>query len=60
RTAPLDPFFDRPYEPDPNASAVWDHCKPATPAPAAPVRILSPNIKAKKKVATLLGGKVPA
>ncbi|HEX7384645.1 MAG TPA: DEAD/DEAH box helicase [Burkholderiaceae bacterium] len=57
RSAPLDPFFDRPYEPDPAASAAWDHAKPAAPAPA---RNVSPNIKTRKKVATLLGGKVPA
>jgi superfamily II DNA/RNA helicase len=57
RSAPSDPFFDRPYEPNPEAVAAWDHGK--SPPPIAP-RGLSPNIKPKKKVAALLGGKVPA
>jgi superfamily II DNA/RNA helicase len=51
---PTDPFFDRPYEPSQNGSApVWD-TKAAVPV--APTRGLSPNIKPKRKVASLLGG----
>ena len=52
--APMDPFFDKPYE-----AAVlsedrpaWDQ-KAAVPAPA---RGLSPNIRSKHKVGSLLGG----
>jgi superfamily II DNA/RNA helicase len=56
RVAPRDPFFDRPYEPSLQASVARDEPAPAAPAP----RGISPNIKLKKKVATLLGGKVPA
>jgi superfamily II DNA/RNA helicase len=53
-TPPADPFFDRPYEPSSNGPApVWD-TKAA--APVAPTRGLSPNIKPKRKVASLLGG----
>ena len=58
RAAPRDPFFDQPYEPNPQAVAAWDHGPAAAPAPAA--RAVSPNIKPKKKVAALLGGKLPA
>lgn len=52
-----DPFFNRPYEADPNADPSWEHQAPASsaPAPAAP-RALSPYIKPKRKVAALLGG----
>jgi ATP-dependent RNA helicase RhlE len=49
-----DPFFDKPYEPPATAS------EPAWERRAAPVaRGLSPNIKPKKRVAALFGGKVP-
>jgi len=49
-----DPFFDKPYE----ASATT--AEPAWEQRAAPAaRGLSPNIKPKKKVAALFGGKVP-
>ncbi|MEO8310573.1 MAG: helicase-related protein, partial [Caldimonas sp.] len=49
-----DPFFDKPYEPTATAA------EPAWEPRAAPVgRGLSPNIKQKKKVAALFGGKVP-
>jgi len=58
RRAPVsssrDPFFDRPYEAVTGDSApAWEQAKPA-PAPAG--RALSPNIKPKKRVASLLGG----
>src|SRR6187397_2099782 len=50
----IDPFFDKPYEAPATAS------EPAWEQRAAPVaRGLSPNIKPKKKVAALFGGKVP-
>ncbi len=49
--APADPFFDRPYEAqDSVVPAAWDEAV----KPASGVR--SPNIRAKKKVAALLGG----
>ena len=50
-----DPFFDKPYEPTATAAEpAWEQ------RAAAPVaRGLSPNIKQKKKVAALFGGKVP-
>jgi superfamily II DNA/RNA helicase len=49
-----DPFFDRPYEPAAaGAAPAWE----AAVKTAAPVRAgLSPNIRPKKKVASLLGG----
>jgi superfamily II DNA/RNA helicase len=53
-----DPFFDRPYEADPNAEPTWENATAATP-PAASRSSLSRFIKPKRKVATLLGGKVP-
>ena len=50
-----DPFFDKPYEPTASADTpAWDS-KASAPVPA--VRGLSPNIKPKKKVAALFGGK---
>ena len=56
RAAAADPFFDQPYEAVSAASAdhrpAWDQ-KAAIPAP---VRGLSPNIRSKRKVASLLGG----
>ena len=48
-----DPFFDKPYEPSATSA------EPSWEKRAAPVsRSLSPNIKTKKKVAALFGGKV--
>jgi ATP-dependent RNA helicase RhlE len=53
--ASRDPFFDRPYEAVSSDSVpAWEQTKSA-PVPAG--RALSPNIKPKKKVASLLGGK---
>jgi hypothetical protein len=52
--APADPFFDRPYEPSGSEAPAWD--AGAKPAQPAAVRGLSPNIRPKKKVASLLGG----
>ena len=52
--APADPFFDKPYEP---AAVTAD--KPAWEQKvlvAAQVRGLSPNIRSKRKVGSLLGG----
>jgi ATP-dependent RNA helicase RhlE len=59
RTAPVDPFFDKPYEPDPSADPVWED-KSAAPAASqggngnnmGASRLLKP----KRKVAALLGG----
>ncbi|MBL8289947.1 MAG: DEAD/DEAH box helicase [Rubrivivax sp.] len=59
---PADPFFDKPYEPVGSGSAAWEKSekgadKEGKAAPAAPARPgLSPNIRPKKKVASLLGG----
>jgi superfamily II DNA/RNA helicase len=51
--ATADPFFDKPYEPASTGGApAWEAEKPA--APAHPGR--SPNIRPKRKVASLLGG----
>ena len=52
---PSDPIFDRPYEPSATAEAAAWEAK-AAPAPA-PRAGLSPNIKPRKKVAALLGGR---
>jgi superfamily II DNA/RNA helicase len=54
RSAPSDPFFDKPYEPSGSGDASWDK---ATPAPSPARSPLSPNIRPKKRVASLLGGK---
>jgi ATP-dependent RNA helicase RhlE len=54
-----DPFFDKPYEPNASdASPAWEAAaKAAPPAPGnMGSRALSPNIRPKKKVASLLGG----
>ena len=60
RAAPLDPFFDRPYEPSTPASAdavaPWESSAKLASAAAMGARGLSPNIKPKKRVAALLGG----
>jgi len=51
-SAPSDPFFDRPYEPTGTGEPQWEQ-----KAPPQPVRrTMSPNIKPKRKVASLLGG----
>jgi superfamily II DNA/RNA helicase len=52
--ASRDPFFDKPYEPMGDSAAAWE--MPAKAAAPAPTRGLSPNIRVKKKVASLLGG----
>jgi ATP-dependent RNA helicase RhlE len=53
RRPPADPFFDKPYEAAGNEPAAWERAASATPAPA---RNVSPNIRPKRKVASLLGG----
>jgi len=56
RRQPADPFFDKPYEPDPAADPVWED-KNAAPSPASSSGTgLSRFIKPKRKVAALLGG----
>ncbi len=52
---PADPFFDKPYEPSGSGDASWEKTDKSA-APAAPVKALSPSIRPKKKVASLLGG----
>jgi hypothetical protein len=59
RAAPrpaADPFFEKPYEPSTasGSSPAWETAKAATPTSAP--RALSPNIRPKRKVASLLGG----
>ncbi len=49
-----DPFFDRPYEADPNASPSWESAA-ATAAATSPNRALTRYIKPKRKVAALFG-----
>ena len=53
--ASTDPFFERPYEPSAGDAPAWEAIK-GSAAAAAPARGLSPNIRPKKKVASLLGG----
>jgi superfamily II DNA/RNA helicase len=56
RAAPSrDPFFDRPYEASAESTPAWEASAKAT-ASIAPGRGLTPNIRPKKKVASLLGG----
>jgi len=58
RAASADPFFDKPYEPAAaTEAAAWEAApKPATSSATTPGGRLSPNIRPKKKVASLLGG----
>ena len=53
--ASVDPFFEKPYEPASSGAdkPAWEQKGAAVPAP---VRGLSPNIRSKRKVASLLGG----
>ena len=59
----VDPFFDKPYEPDPSADPVWEQKDAAATAAVAAAATtsatgssLSRFIKPKRKVAALLGG----
>jgi ATP-dependent RNA helicase RhlE len=56
--AARDPFFDKPYEPSSSASASWEATPKLAASAAASMgpRGMSPNIRPKKKVASLLGG----
>jgi ATP-dependent RNA helicase RhlE len=57
---PKDPFFDRPYEPTPSGESVpaaWEKSAKAAVEPARPGS--SPNIRSRKRVASLLGGVLP-
>ena len=55
-----DPFFDRPYEPSGgDTAAAWEKKtddKSSDTAPVSRATGPSPNIRPKKKVASLLGG----
>ncbi len=54
---PSDPFFDKPYEPDPSADPVWEDKTAAAASSATGTGSgLSRFIKPKRKVAALLGG----
>ncbi|MBN2691604.1 MAG: DEAD/DEAH box helicase [Burkholderiaceae bacterium] len=54
RTSRQDPWFDKPYEADPNAQPAWE------PADATHTgsgqRSVSPSIRPRRKIAALLGG----
>jgi ATP-dependent RNA helicase RhlE len=57
RAASADPFFDKPYEPSGSGDAAWEKGAVANAATAtAPAKLISPSIRPKKKVASLLGG----
>ena len=61
RRAPADPFFDKPYEPDPSADPSWESKEAAAAAASSATTSsstssLSRFIKPKRKVAALLGG----
>jgi hypothetical protein len=52
--APSDPFFDKPYEEPPqDVEPAWESARTSAPVRSG----LSPNIRPKKRVAALLGGK---
>ena len=51
-----DSFFDKPYEPSSTGGATWEAANKAATPPVGATRGLSPNIKARRKVASLLGG----
>ena len=51
-----DPFFDKPYEATGSGGAAWEAANKAALPPAGAARGLSSNIKAKRKVASLLSG----
>jgi superfamily II DNA/RNA helicase len=51
--APSDPLFDQPYEPSGGGVPSWEASQPA---PSTPRRMVSANIKPRRKVASLLGG----
>ena len=55
RTAARDPWFDKPYEADPDAKPAWED---STNLPARGA--MSSNIRQRRKVAALLGGKPSA
>ncbi len=50
-----DPWFDKPYEVDPQAQPSWEQ----SAEPAARSSARSGNIRSRRKVAVLLGGKPP-
>ena len=52
-----DPFFDKPYEASGSGGAAWEAANKMAAQPAgAASRGLSPHIKPRRKVASLLGG----
>ncbi|MHB1666239.1 MAG: DEAD/DEAH box helicase [Thiomonas sp.] len=55
RSGPRDAWFDKPYEADPNAQPIWED-NLAMPARGA----MSPNIRPRRALAALLGGKPSA
>jgi superfamily II DNA/RNA helicase len=51
RSASKDPWFDKPYEADPNAAPAWEDAQAANRGGLG-----TPNIRSRRKVAALLGG----
>ncbi|MGA8008552.1 MAG: DEAD/DEAH box helicase [Thiomonas sp.] len=56
RTSRQDPWFDKPYEADPNAQPVWDTSSASS---GSGPRSVSPSIRPRRKIAALLGGHGP-
>ncbi len=56
RASSQDPWFDKPYEADPNAQPSWEQA----PAAGAGRGSVPSNIRTRRKVPVLLGGKPPA
>ncbi|WP_013122437.1 DEAD/DEAH box helicase [Thiomonas sp.] len=56
RSSRQDPWFDKPYEADPNAQPVWEA---ASASPGSGARSTSSNIRPRRKIAALLGGSDP-
>jgi ATP-dependent RNA helicase RhlE len=59
RSSHADPFFDRPYEADPNATPVWESASATSAAAPKAGNTTNRLLKSKRKIATLLGGTLP-
>jgi superfamily II DNA/RNA helicase len=57
RTPRQDPWFDKPYEPDPKAQPAWEPTESANAGHGQ--RSVSPSIRPRRKIAALLGGHGP-
>jgi ATP-dependent RNA helicase RhlE len=56
QSRPTDPFFDQPYVASAAQPASWEAAPKAAGAPSKSATSSSPNIRPKRKVASLLGG----